>query len=284
MESIAYCKKEGDYEEFGGVPKTQKQISRENMQARWQDAWDKSKNNDIENIEPMMRFRYYSNCKQIKLDHPKELERNQQFDNHWLIAPTGYGKSFYAREMWPGIYDKSMDKWWLGYKGEEAVLLDDFGPEEGTYMGPWLKRWTDLYPFKGEEKYGGGVYRPKTFVITGQYTISECFKDERLCAAIERRFKVKHLKHYTERTQEVLLSEEDTDILGTTEEELEDIQEISKEQEPITQEQTDEESYFVKVTEDDDDYFGSVVRMMSKNEDTTHDMVKAFTEEKSQNL
>lgn len=274
-QSITYCQKEGDYKEFGGEFKTQAQISKKNMQKRWLDAWNLSKAGDIEKIEPMMRFRYYSNCKQIKMDHPPKLERNKEFDNHWIIAPTGYGKSYYAREMWPDYYDKSMDKWWIGYAHESMVLLDDFGPEEGLYMGPWLKRWSDLYSFKGDQKYAGGTFRPKTFVVTSQYSISQCFKDAKLVLALERRFETKYLEHYNQRTQAVLMSGEDTDILGLTESIDEEIQQTSNE-ELITQEKSISDDYFVEVLSDDDEYYGSVIRRMSANTNTTHDMIKAF--------
>lgn len=117
----------------------------------------------------------------------------------WIYGGTGIGKSRYVRTHFPGkFYEKSQNKWWDGYKGQEIVLLDDYDLK-GEQMGHNLKIWADCYSFTAEIK--GGTIRPMIthFVITSQYLPRDIFcqgsdplkHDLEMCRAIERRFKIK---------------------------------------------------------------------------------------------
>lgn len=86
------------------------------------------------------------------------------------------------------------NKWWDGYKGEPFVLLDDLDPDSAKPLRRHLKVWADRYGFLAEAKGGHACPTHKLFYVTSQYSIEECFPDDRKTQeAILRRFKVIHM-------------------------------------------------------------------------------------------
>jgi hypothetical protein len=97
----------------------------------------------------------------------------------------------------PGAYLKvPQNKWWDDYNGEEDVLIEDFDASD-EYMGKFFKQWVDRYAFRVEVKRGGMVIRPKRIIITSNWSIDQCFKDDKVRKPIERRF------HQVEFTQKI---------------------------------------------------------------------------------
>ncbi len=166
------------------------------LETRWSEANDLARLGKLDEIEPMMLTRYYHAFKRMQQDNPVKPNTLKAHLNYWIVAPTGFGKSTYARKHWPDYYDKAPNKWFVGYTGETTILLDDFGPEQCKYLAWYLKRWADLFAFPVETKGGGMPIRPKHIVLTSQYQINECFEDPRTVAAIERRFVVLELQHW----------------------------------------------------------------------------------------
>ncbi len=191
-EAIDYCKKDGDFLEYGDVPMT----ASEGMTKRWDEAFECAKLGAFEEIPKDMLIRYYHAFKRINQDFPVKPADLESKDNKWIVAPTGYGKSTYARRTWPDFYDKAPNKWFVGYKGQATLLLDDFGPEQCKYLHWYIKRWADLFSFPMETKGGGTQIRPRRVVLTSQYTIEECFEDPKVVAAIKNRFEVIELEHW----------------------------------------------------------------------------------------
>lgn len=114
--------------------------------------------------------------------------------NYWIVGDPGVGKSYAVRAIYDvdALFIKSANKWWDGYSGQDAVLLDDFGPEHRV-LSYYLKIWADNYSFNAEVKGGMIVPSYTRFYITSNYFPNEIWKeetDEILVQAIERRFKV----------------------------------------------------------------------------------------------
>lgn len=66
-----------------------------------------------------------------RLAHPPDWERQRKFI--LLYGPGGIGKTRYAFDNYPGLYEvpiqTNKDTWFDGYNGQEAVLFDDFAGE-----------------------------------------------------------------------------------------------------------------------------------------------------------
>lgn len=113
----------------------------------------------------------------------------------WIHGPAGVGKSYYVRKKEKDLYLKSQNKWWDGYKGQPAVLLDDFD-KKGECLSHYLKIWPDLWACTGEAKGSIIPLNYRWFYITSNYSIDQLFPaldDLDLNQAIHRRFKSIHM-------------------------------------------------------------------------------------------
>ena len=116
-----------------------------------------------------------------------------KLDNLWIWGKSGVGKSSLARQLFPDLFNKPLNKWWDGYSCQETVLLDDMDPNHKV-LSHHLKKWADHYAFVGEVKGGHTNVRPRRIVVTSQYPIEKVFPDDpETQAAIRRRFRVHHL-------------------------------------------------------------------------------------------
>ncbi len=217
-EARDYCKKDNDWVEYGIFPKRQQEIARITMKAAWDEAYLLAKRQALESIPKNMLIRYYAAFKRIAQDNPVIPAILPEKKNLWIVAPSGYGKSTYARDKYPDFYDKAPNKWWVGYEDQPAVICDDYGPKQCEHLGWYMKRWADNFPFPMETKGGGKMIRPEHIIVTSQYTIGACFFDPLTREAIENRFKVLNLERWEVReliTDEVL---DEMSFTGTTEE------------------------------------------------------------------
>jgi len=186
LSNYDYCSKEGDFQELGDRPGEPGQAGGAKEKERWAQAKRAATEGDLESVPPDIYLRFYRTLKEIKKDHMVAAPDAQGVTGQWLWGAPGTGKSRDARALYPGAYLKMQNKWWDGYQGEEAVILDDFDCKE---LGHHLKIWGDRYAFIAENKGGALQIRPKHIIITSNYTIEQLFdQDAEMCAAIKRRF------------------------------------------------------------------------------------------------
>jgi hypothetical protein len=157
-----------------------------NSKVDWAKQLDLAKRGLEDQIDPGVYLRCYSTIKKIKAEYLEAAPDAEEVTGLWIWGPPGSGKSRLAREAYPGIFDKPVNKWWDGYRCGPA-LLDDFDKCHKV-LGHFLKRWTDRYSFSAEVKGGTINIRPPKIVITSNYSIDEIFgEDESLVSAIKRR-------------------------------------------------------------------------------------------------
>jgi len=179
-----YCMKEGDYYEHGVRPMSQKRKGECGAEAI-AERWRLAKSGSFEELPPeqIKVYEYIYRRSLVVVDRP-------DLDNVWVFGQSGCGKSRWVRDTHPVFYSKPMSKWWDGYNGEDVVVLDDFDPSHGKFLGYFLKIWADHYAFNAEVKGGMLKIRPKTVIVTSQYRIEDCFESKEDVDAIVRRFKL----------------------------------------------------------------------------------------------
>lgn len=116
--------------------------------------------------------------------------KNGDPPNIWYVGPSGAGKSRRAREEFPHLFGKMLNKWWDGYDGEATVLLDDLHPDHCKGLTTYLKIWSDRYVFIAEVKGASLKIRPERIIVTTQYSLVELFSNQEDRDAIKRRFKI----------------------------------------------------------------------------------------------
>jgi len=185
-----YCMKEdtrveGPWE-FGTKP-----VQR-NDKKDWDRVWEDAKKGDLEKIPKDILISHYKNIKAIQKDYMKHTD-SDDLRGRWIWGPPGVGKSRKAREQFPNHYPKLCNKWFDGYQGEEAVIMDDIGLDHKC-LGQQLKIWGDRYACILETKGGAVPSNFKYFVVTSQYTIEEIWNgDQATIDALKRRFAVLHI-------------------------------------------------------------------------------------------
>lgn len=196
-----YCTKDGDVIELGERPDFDvKQKQGEAEKNRWEDARDRAKAGDFENIDAQILVQYTNNILKINAnfgDKPKALDlekfkHKQRF--RWFYGPAGSGKTRSAIALSPpeNTYLKMINKWWDGYEGQAYVIIDDLAVKD-DYMGHFLKIWCDVNPFRAETKGGSKLIRPEFITVTSNWHPHEIWTDEKVREPIDRRFGVTYI-------------------------------------------------------------------------------------------
>jgi len=81
--------------------------------------------------------------------------RTEEKECYWIWGKPGSGKSRWATQTYPVAYKKLQNKWWDGYHGQEAVLMDDLGQDNAKFLTTHLKLWADPWQNHPGETKGG---------------------------------------------------------------------------------------------------------------------------------
>ena len=114
-----------------------------------------------------------------------ERERGKKAEKptvHWFYGKTGTGKTRTAYEDACRIYgydnlwmSKNDDKWFDGYQGQPAVILDDIRPS--THKFSFLLKLLDRYPIEVPIKGGFARWCPKEIWVTAPSTPRELYRN-----------------------------------------------------------------------------------------------------------
>lgn len=157
-----------------------------NSKTDWEQVKAKAKAGLIDEIEGQVYVQHYRTLKQIAMDNMAKPDDLTSTCGIWIYGPPGVGKSHFARQHYPDIYNKMQNKWWCGYQGEKSILIDDFDSKQ---LGHHLKIWADKYSFIAETKGYAITIRPDRIIVTSNYTPDQIFSDDPVLAeAIKRRF------------------------------------------------------------------------------------------------
>lgn len=183
LQNFEYCTKGSDFKEFGKFPEEPKESGKK----FWQEFIASCRAGTAEETHPQQFVQYHSFVIKMQKENPPKLDDLDKLENVWLYGEAGAGKSRLARQRYPDYFDKSINKWWDGYQGQETVLLDDFDKTHNV-LAHHIKRWADRYPFSVEIKGSYDYVRPARIVVTSQYRIDDIWDDAETRAAMHRRF------------------------------------------------------------------------------------------------
>lgn len=160
-----YCKKEGDFVEFGERPMMG---ARNDIRAAYEKVKETSRMKDV--VEMMPSFQAIKCAEQYLKYH--EEPRNWKPEVRWYYGSTGEGKTKLALE-WLGEGGKEVytcletNKFWEGYDGHESVLIDDFRKDFCKFHV--LLRILDRYEHRVEVKGASRQLRARRIAITTPY-------------------------------------------------------------------------------------------------------------------
>lgn len=181
-EASDYCKKDGDFTEFGQLPES---TARSNVFADVLDLAKKGDVGTIQDLYPGMYLRYRSNILSSVEFGAKELNNSCGV---WICGPPRCGKDASVRKL-GNVFFKPLSKWWDGYKNEKYVLISDIEPTHRQWLGYFLKIWCDRYPFNAEFKGGSFMIRPEIVFCTSNFRLDDVFQGE-ILAALKARFNI----------------------------------------------------------------------------------------------
>ncbi len=110
----------------------------------------------------------------------------------WLHGPTECGKTRLAHHLlslMPSYWDSTEARWFNGYHGQQAVLFDDWSPQDVELQGmTTLLKQTDRYPVSMPCKLGVPVHWSATLIVfTSNWSITEMFAGSHRLSAFRRR-------------------------------------------------------------------------------------------------
>lgn len=157
--------------------------------------WDKIlvslKNQDLDSVPSHVQIMCHGACIRIMSEARVCPEiMSGELPHLWLYGDAGTGKTKWAFDMYPELFEKAADtKWWDGYQDQEVVLIDDFDKYH-IREGYHLKKWGDRYPFNAEIKGSSAKIRPQLLIVTSNYRPDEIWTDDKTLGPISRRFKI----------------------------------------------------------------------------------------------
>jgi len=188
--AIQYAQKEegrlpGTAFEFGRRPLDRSSAS------DWGEVYRLASEGKMEEIPPDIRVRCAFQLDFIRRQHfaPRTMWHPRK--TVWCFwGPTGTGKTRKALEILScfEFYEKnSRTKWWDGYRGQPAVLIDEFN---GSIHWDYIKMWTDKYVNRPIEMKGSvGYLTSLLIIITSQKSVDDWWPEIPECdlEAVKRR-------------------------------------------------------------------------------------------------
>lgn len=171
QQASTYCKKEGDFKEYGQLPKGKG--ARTDIRACVDAISNGASIRAITKDHPEIILRYGSGVLRLRQHFRPTRNEPPQIWVFW--GPTGTGKT---RRVWEFTDPEKLwvhpgQSWFDGYDGHEAVLFDDFdgGWFKISYLLKLLDRYVMPVPVKGAQTW----WCPKTIYITSNINPKEWY-------------------------------------------------------------------------------------------------------------
>ena len=200
QQAIQYCKKDGQFEEYGEPPKQKVNQWDDIRQLIDQGATSAELREKYPGTWCAYRSSIEAWINEGRQQTLQDYDGDLQQKNVWIWGPAGIGKSTKARTYGNPTFNKGINKWWDGYKNEPIVIIDDISPEKAQLLVDHLKKWLDRFVLTVEIKTSSLTISPKDYrlIITSNYSPEQCFHEPDL-SAIRRRLTVIHMDQMADR-------------------------------------------------------------------------------------
>lgn len=195
-DTIEYCKKDGDFYQYGKEEDATTQGQRHDLITLGQMIMQN--NADIEEIAnacPEMIIKYSKGIDRLLEIKNKPLMRENRITWIYGMAGVGKTKTVFDRHHIDDIYIKNHTKWWNGYIKQNCIVLDDF---DGRMPFKEFLTLTDRYPMSVEYKGGFISLKSAHIYITSDKHPREVYNnpnDPNIYAQVERRIdEIIHIK------------------------------------------------------------------------------------------
>lgn len=191
QEAMEYCKKDGNFVEFGNPDAQGERTDLKKIVARLQAG---VKLRDIAIEEPSIYCRYRNGLRDISewISGPDREPPTCIF----LGGAPGSGKSYWSYNLNPeSCWSYPGDGWFDGYCGQLVAIFDDFADDlqDGANKITYSKflQITDRYPIRVPIKGGFTWWKPRIIVLTSNRAFDELYCSFRGYnrGAVARRFK-----------------------------------------------------------------------------------------------
>lgn len=176
-----YCSKDGDFEEFGEFP-TDRETGGERPLLQFARALESGRKLcEVAKEDPQTFIKYGAGIARWIDVAGISKKRTCKTYVTVYVGPPGTGKSRRAHEEASAIGDvyywSKSKEWFLGYKQEACVIVDDF---YGQLPFARLLNLLDRYPFQVEHKGGHQEFNSSHIWFTSNAMPHAWYKDERL--------------------------------------------------------------------------------------------------------
>lgn len=194
LQASDYCKKDGDFEEWG---QRSSQGNRIDLQALCTEVRLGKKTIDDILVEmPNAYHQYGRTLQKCEEFYFRSLKRTEMTECIWYHGPTGVGKSHAAYTEHPDAYDYPYDgDWWDGYRNQDTVIINDF---RGQIPYDKMLRLVDKWPCSVRVRCSQPrPFTSKLIIITSSKSPAQVYcqrNEEDSLDQLLRRIKVVNLK------------------------------------------------------------------------------------------
>lgn len=202
-EGIAYCKKEGDFHEFGVEPKAGR---RTDLDAVKEEIVSGKRVDDIVLENPSIFHQYGRTLSKIEDVTMRKRFRTEMTEGIWYIGETGAGKSHKAFEGFTPethyVYPYDGD-WCDGYAQQETLILNEFrGQIAYSRLLELVDKWPASLRRRGREPM---PFTSKRVIVTSKMHPRDVYKnlsEHDTLDQLLRRFKIYEVgkDHFGNRT------------------------------------------------------------------------------------
>jgi len=180
-QAIDYCKKEGDFFEFGVKKKTLKDESKSEEKNKTLQYLAMLKNGNMREIaeDPDCTYTIFKHIREIAALVEEPRDTTKPMNVRWYYGPTGTGKTrraYWEAHRYEGrVYVKSTStKWFDGYDGQENIIFDDLRSSWFEYS--YLLKLLDRYPTQVECKGGSRQWKALNVWVTSPFKPNEMYE------------------------------------------------------------------------------------------------------------